>query len=963
MIQSIPPQGEYFAGRPWLSLGTFSSTSGTITVTLGGTDGAVLADALRVEAIPKTTLESIYLAGNPLDDVARDGLVARLGDHSVGVFTSPNASRPELAPLPPVNNLEASLSFDNDVVVLPRDVLHGATSFIAEFWLKADAAQHSTVISGAQSSSAANEFFYTLLTPTSIRVAYNGQAGLDFTVPSSITSSLADSQWHHHAVVVDDVTNRIDVYIDGQSLGSQAMNVVPLSIAPGGLVLGQEQDRVNGRYSTNQALYGELDEVRIWNGFQEGASTEQIERWLELNLNQTVSTSDPSLRAYYRFNGLGDTQVVDSSIHGRTGFKGDTLGGALDSRPGPTRADSAPITATQEIDLSLKDSAQVDADGHSVTYTATSDDPLVQVSISGNVLQLSYPVDRVGTTRIGVTATDEFGRQDRTAFDLNLSRLGSEVDAATASILTFDGPFAVNGSIDQEYGDRITASIDGAYGYGGGVNGPRTPNVEVAYSSTTLFYPFGFSGLNNVAFAAGGPGEVTLQADAGYSVSLFGFDMGGSEANSATPLVEVIDQDGTILFSESNIALPDTSPAREFDFAEPLVGETLIIRFARHLPGSNPIGIDNIEFAQETIQVEHRPLYGSVFQDIDGNGVSDPSESPVTGVAVEIFDGNGTPVLCSITDADGNYRLPVDLALERYSIRVTPPPGWETSGPESLTFASGELFDFTYEFDVDPIDVATIDLDNNGAPDFTQVGQPTVADGVATVSTNQRYGDNTNLDEAWDILAPTVETGFIVDVRVKVLSDTGSQGAISLSASPEGTIGNALISIGANDLSYRNLDGSYTTLSTANNTADFHDFRMIQHPGEENAYYVYRDGILVNPGGIPLPSAIDFQVAPRLVFGDGGSAWSGTTEIDSIRFGIPNRTFDFGLTKPIDLGSDRAVVEGTLQTFSVTSSLALVDHSWEVTDEQGAVVAHGADSTFEFPADDDGIFAVTVYAV
>ena len=328
ILQSIPPQGEDFAGRPWLSLGTFSSTSGTITVTLEGTDGAVLADALRVEKTPVTTLESIYLANNPLNDVTRDGLVDHLGDHGVNVFTSPNPNRPELAPLPPVTTAEGSLSFDDQVVVLPREVLHGATSFIAEFWLKADLAQHSTVISGEQSDATNNEFFYTLLTPNSIRIAYNGQPGLDFTVPSSITESLDDSQWHHHAVVVDDVTNRISVYIDGQSIGSQAMNVVPLSIAAGGLVLGQEQDNVNADYDSNQALYGELDELRIWNDFQEGASVDQIERWLALNMDRTVSASDPSLRAYYQFNGLGDTQVIDSSTNGRTGFKGDTLGGS-----------------------------------------------------------------------------------------------------------------------------------------------------------------------------------------------------------------------------------------------------------------------------------------------------------------------------------------------------------------------------------------------------------------------------------------------------------------------------------------------------------------------------------------------------------------------------------------------------------------------------------------------------------
>ena len=326
---------------------------------------------------------------------------------------------------------------------------------------------------------------------------------------------------------------------------------------------------------------------------------------------------------------------------------------------------------------------------------------------------------------------------------------------------------------------------------------------------------------------------------------------------------------------------------------------------------------------------------------------------------IEVFDADGNPILCTISDTEGNYRIPGD----RYSFEVTPPVGWEWSGPDSLTFADGQLFEFAYEFDVDPADANAVDLDENGAPDFAVVGQPIVANGVATVSTNQRYGENANFDEAWNTLSPTVETGFIVDIRARVLSDTGSQGAISLSASPDGTVGNALISIGANDLSYRNRNGSFTTLSTANNTAEFHDFRIIQNPGESNAYYVYRDGVLVNPGGTPLPSSISFEIAPRLIFGDGGSVWAGSAEIDSVRFGIHDQTFNFGLTKPIDLGADRSTIEGTPQTFSITSSLTLSDHAWEVTDTEGIVVASGSDSTFDFLAEDDGLFTVAVSAV
>ena len=438
VLQSIPPQGEDFAGRPWLSLGTFSSANGTITVTLEGTDGAVSADAVRVEAMPKTTLESIYLAENPLNDVTRDELVDQLGDHGVNVFTSPNPNRPELAVLSPVNTVEGSLSFDDQVVVLPREVLHGATSFIAEFWLKADLAQHSTVISGEQSDATNNEFFYTLLTPNSIRIAYNGQAGLDFTVPSSITESLDDSQWHHHAVVVDDVTNRISVYIDGQSIGSQTMNVVPLSIAAGGLVLGQEQDNVNADYDSNQALYGELDELRIWNDFQEGASTDQIERWLALNMDRTVSPSNPSLRAYYQFNGLGNTEVVDSSINNRNGFRGDATGEPTThgrDRRKPTALRSRPrARSISRWSVVFRTTPMVTPSLTRLRVSTRSLKPTVTGSTLRGLLSQRTNLD---STRIEVTATDELGRQDRTSFDLNVS---GDSTGGESHLLRYDLP-------------------------------------------------------------------------------------------------------------------------------------------------------------------------------------------------------------------------------------------------------------------------------------------------------------------------------------------------------------------------------------------------------------------------------------------------------------------------------------------------------------------------------------------
>ncbi|MCA9165384.1 MAG: LamG domain-containing protein, partial [Planctomycetales bacterium] len=74
---------------------------------------------------------------------------------------------------------------------------------------------------------------------------------------------LQDDQWHHVAVVRNDTTDQVTVYIDGVTVGTHAVTLGALTIDAGGLVVGQEQDSVGGGFDLSQEFDGLLDELQF----------------------------------------------------------------------------------------------------------------------------------------------------------------------------------------------------------------------------------------------------------------------------------------------------------------------------------------------------------------------------------------------------------------------------------------------------------------------------------------------------------------------------------------------------------------------------------------------------------------------------------------------------------------------------------------------------------------------------
>jgi len=188
------------------------------------------------------------------------------------------------------------------------------------------------------------------------------------------------------------------------------------------------------------------------------------------------------------------------------------------------------------------------------------------------------------------------------------------VGGMQATILTFDftPPLAGNAPIPQGYGDNVTATVMGPFGYGAG-NG-FTPNITVSYHTLnadgsekypdTFFWPNQYASLVDFMISRSEPddigyGEVTFTASSGFVV-LNSFQMAAFDGvNTPDHRIRILDG--------NDVPLWDVSPfnftvGQVVTFTPNVGGTTLKLQF-----GNNWfVGIDNINF-DETGQLIPEP--------------------------------------------------------------------------------------------------------------------------------------------------------------------------------------------------------------------------------------------------------------------------------------------------------------------------------------------------------------------
>lgn len=188
------------------------------------------------------------------------------------------------------------------------------------------------------------------------------------------------------------------------------------------------------------------------------------------------------------------------------------------------------------------------------------------------------------------------------------------VSASYATVLTFNmSPYQSTIQLPQAYGDRVAAEsmVDGSVTYLYESTGGFTPNVVADYLN---FAGTDFVGLtkrtngsNDLTRVAeyeldGADGwSVQLTADAGYTVTIGSFDIGNFAGNALTlPGLSIVDGSGSVLWSQSNIALTTGNIQSHLTFSPNITGTNLrlIINTTGLAGNSDDIALDNLTFSQ-----------------------------------------------------------------------------------------------------------------------------------------------------------------------------------------------------------------------------------------------------------------------------------------------------------------------------------------------------------------------------
>ena len=152
-----------------------------------------------------------------------------------------------------------------DRIDLPHEVLDGLRDVSISFWLKTTRSGSQAVLSAANRSND-NELIVYLWDQGTIHFFSHGRQGQQDSWCEVRIPPVADGRWHHIVLVRNAGEGNTGIYVDGvgQTDRCGSLEYRALSVEAGGLILGQEQDRLGGGFDPNQALNGSLDDLRIY---------------------------------------------------------------------------------------------------------------------------------------------------------------------------------------------------------------------------------------------------------------------------------------------------------------------------------------------------------------------------------------------------------------------------------------------------------------------------------------------------------------------------------------------------------------------------------------------------------------------------------------------------------------------------------------------------------------------------
>jgi hypothetical protein len=133
-------------------------------------------------------------------------------------------------------------------------------------------------------------------------------------------------------------------------------------------------------------------------------------------------------------------------------------------------------------------------------------------------------------------------------------------------------------------------------------------------------------------------------------------------------------------------------------------------------------------------------IAGTVFDDLNGNGVQDPGEPGVSGVTVSTTPSNTDPSLSTTTASDGSFEIIGVPANESGTLQYMLPAGSQTSGPTTHAYAT-----------VDAYGRVTTDASTGAALTFGLLPAATIGGNVSGYTTGGGSGTQPQGQAGWTV--------------------------------------------------------------------------------------------------------------------------------------------------------------------------------------------------------------------
>ncbi|MCK4710413.1 MAG: hypothetical protein KAU21_17490, partial [Gammaproteobacteria bacterium] len=277
-----------------------------------GTHLAVSSDSINAHIALDETKDQVFLAGNLLGSAKFSD---ESGTGSLGLITS-NA-----AP-----SSDGSLEFDgvDDKLILPSNILNELNDFTVEFKFRIEPTAGGAIWSVVSAANGATDNELLIhLNRASVSVWINTRAitfhlsqgvmndGLWHTISISRTLDTATGIATLAATIVDPAGTRT---LGCGAAACTLINNSALSVAEGGLIIGQEQDSLGGGFDSNQAFNGRLDDLKFWATAIPPVAPDETGLIASYEFNTPFLQTDSLLNSTLIDSSINDNQIPWSTI-------------------------------------------------------------------------------------------------------------------------------------------------------------------------------------------------------------------------------------------------------------------------------------------------------------------------------------------------------------------------------------------------------------------------------------------------------------------------------------------------------------------------------------------------------------------------------------------------------------------------------------------------------------------------